>query len=119
MKKFVTLATAGIFLLSLQGARAQKEVEPPAVPPMLEGQRPLAQPETKESTAPKKLEEEKAKSKAKARGKQAKNGQKAQKKAKVKKTDKKKPARVTKKKSSKSTKKQQPAVEPMAGPEED
>ena len=37
MKKIITLATAGIFLLSLQGASAQREVEPPAVPPMLEG----------------------------------------------------------------------------------
>jgi hypothetical protein len=50
MKKFITLASAGLLLVSLQGARAQREVEPPAVPPMLEGQRPLAQPETREPT---------------------------------------------------------------------
>ena len=70
MKKIITLATAGIFLLSLQAARAQREVQPPAVPPMLEGQRPLATPETKEPTAPPKAGEEKAKpAKGKAKGK--------------------------------------------------
>jgi hypothetical protein len=58
MKKLITVATAGLFLLSLQGVQAQKEVEPPAVPPMLEGPRPLAQPETKEPAAPKKAEPE-------------------------------------------------------------
>ena len=52
MKKFITLASAGLLLFSLQGARAQKEVEPPAVPPMLEGQKPLAQPEIREPAAP-------------------------------------------------------------------
>ena len=66
MKKFITLASAGLLLFSLQGARAQREVEPPAVPPMLEGQRPLAQPETREPAAPKQTEAGKAKPKAKA-----------------------------------------------------
>jgi hypothetical protein len=66
MKKIITLATAGIFLLSLQGARAQREVEPPAVPPMLEGQKPLATPETKEPAAPQQGQAEKAKPKGKA-----------------------------------------------------
>ena len=70
MKKMITLATAGIFLLSLQGAWAQREVAPPAVPPMLEGQKPLATPETKEPTAPPKAGEVKAKpTKSKAKGK--------------------------------------------------
>ena len=65
MKKFITLASAGLLLFSLQGARAQKEVEPPAVPPMLEGNKPLAQPETREPAAPKQTEAGKAKPKAK------------------------------------------------------
>ena len=82
MKKFITLASAGLLLFSLQGARAQREVEPPAVPPMLEGKRPLAQPETREPAAPKQTEAGKAKPKAKAK---AKAGKKAQKKAAVKK----------------------------------
>ena len=67
MKKFITLASAGLLLFSLQGARAQREVEPPAVPPMLEGQKPLAQPETREPAAPKPAVEGKAKTKAKTR----------------------------------------------------
>ena len=67
MKKIITLATAGIFLLSLQTARAQREVQPPAVPPMLESGRPLAQPETKEPAVPKQVEEGKAKAKTKAK----------------------------------------------------
>jgi hypothetical protein len=66
MKKIITLATAGIFLLSLQGARAQREVAPPTVPPMLEGQKPLATPETKEPAAPQQGQAEKAKPKGKA-----------------------------------------------------
>ena len=61
MKKMITLATAGMFLLSLQGAWAEREVAPPAVPPMLEGRKPLATPETKEPTAPPKAGEVKAK----------------------------------------------------------
>jgi hypothetical protein len=118
MKKFVTLAAAGIFLFSLQGASAQREVEPPAVPPMLEGQRPLAQPETKEPTAPQQVENLKAKPTAKAKGKKAKNGHTAKKKVKVKKTAKKKPVRAAKKKGVKSNHKKTPAAEPKAAPEE-
>jgi len=114
MKKLVTLATAGIFLFTLQAARAQKEVAPPAIPPMLEGQRPLAQPETKESAAPKKIEEDQAKPKAK----KSKSGKTAQKKAQAKKSDKKKPPKVVKKKGQKNHKKKRPAAEPKAGPEE-
>ena len=109
MKKFITLATAGLLLMSLQGARAQREVEPPAIPPMLEGQRPLAQPETREPAGPKQTEVGKAKpkSKAKAKGKakaktKAKAGKKAHKKAAKKKVSHKKGAKVAKKKNRKT-----------------
>ena len=98
MKKFITLASAGLLLFSLQGARAQREVEPPAVPPMLEGNKPLAQPETREPAAPKQTEEGKAKSKAKA-------GKKVSKKAAANKAVCKKPAKVAKKKVQKTQKK--------------
>ncbi len=105
MKKFITLATAGLLLLSLQGARAQREVEPPAVPPMLEGQRPLAQPETREPVAPKQTEVGKAKPKGKAKTKaktKAKAGKKAPKKAAKKKVSHKKAPKVAKKKNRKT-----------------
>jgi len=105
MKKFITLATAGLLLLGLQGARAQREVEPPAVPPMLEGQRPLAQPETREPVAPKQAEVGKAKAKGKAKTKaktKAKAGKKAPKKAAKKKVSHKKGAKVAKKKNQKT-----------------
>jgi hypothetical protein len=107
MKRFITLATAGLLLISLQGARAQREVEPPAVPPMLEGQRPLAQPETREPVAPKQTEVGKAKpkGKAKAKGKtktKAKAGKKAPKKAAKKKESRKKAPKVAKKKNQKT-----------------
>lgn len=122
MKKTITLATAGIFLLSLQGAWAQREVAPPAVPPMLEGQKPLATPETKEPTPLPKAGEVKAKpAKSKAKGKA-----KATPKAKTKTTAKhgKKALKVAKKKGSKAaTKTKKPAAEPAApattgGPDE-
>jgi len=123
MKKFITLATAGFLFLSLQGVQAQKEVPPPAVPPMLEGQRPLAQPETREPASPKPTVEEKAKPGAKAKAKTKANGKKAKKTAKVKKDNgKKKAAKVTTKKGqkSKTNKKKRPAATPKepAGPEE-
>jgi hypothetical protein len=111
MKKFITLATAGLLLMSLQGARAQREVEPPAVPPMLEGQRPLAQPETREPVTPKQTEVGKAKpkgkAKAKAKGKtktkaKAKAGKKAPKKAAKKKESHKKAPKVAKQKNQKT-----------------
>jgi hypothetical protein len=79
-KKYITLAVAGLFLFSLQPARAQRQVEPPAVPPMLEGSRPLAQPETREPAAPKPADTGKAKPKAKTKTK-AKVGKKAPKQA--------------------------------------
>jgi hypothetical protein len=102
MKKFITLATAGLLLLSLQGARAQREVEPPAIPPMLEEQKPLAHPETRESAAPKPTKEKKAKPKARGKTK-AKAGKKAsKKKAAVKKGNPKKAPKVAKKKGQKN-----------------
>jgi hypothetical protein len=117
MKKFITLASAGLLLVSLQGARAQREVEPPAVPPMLEGNRPLAQPETREPAAPKQTEEGKAKPKATAK---AKAGKKASKKATVKKDSQKKPSKVAKKKGQKNQKKKplEAAPKQQVGPGE-
>jgi hypothetical protein len=106
MKKFITLASAGLLLFSLQAAHAQKEVEPPAVPPMLEGQKPLAQPETREPAAPKQTDAGKVKPKAKTKAKtKAQAGKKGQKKAVAKKPDAKKSANVAKKKSQKTQKK--------------
>jgi lipoprotein-anchoring transpeptidase ErfK/SrfK len=96
MKKFITLAIAGLLLFSLQTARAQKEVEPPAGPPMLEGSRPLAQPKTREPAAPKQPDVGKAKPKTKAKT-TAKTGKKTQKKAAAKKESAKKPAKVANK----------------------
>jgi len=115
MKKFITLASAGLLLFSLQGARAQREVEPPAVPPMLEGNRPLAQPETREPAAPKQTEAGKVKPKAKT-----KTGKKASNKAAVKKDSQKKPPKVAKKKGQQSQKKKPPEAAPkqQAGPDE-
>jgi hypothetical protein len=102
----ISLATAGLFLLSLNGAFAQREVEPPAIPPMLEGQRPLAQPETKEAVPPKPAEEVKAKGKAK--GRTAEPAAKGTKHAKGK-HQQKKPAKVASKKVQKNHKKKRPA----------
>jgi hypothetical protein len=121
MKKFITLASAGLLLLNLQAARAQKEVEPPAVPPMLEGRTPLAQPETREPATPKQPEEGKTKPKAKAKVKTtAKAGKKAQKKAAANKEIAKKPSKVAKKKGQKNQKKKPPEAVPkqQVGPEE-
>jgi hypothetical protein len=121
MKKFITLASAGLLLFSLQAARAQKEVEPPAVPPMLEGRTPLAQPETREPATPKQSEEGKAKPKAKAKAKtKAKADKKAQNKAAAKKEISKKPSKVAKKKGQKNQKKKPPEAAPkqQVGPEE-
>ncbi|OGR09089.1 MAG: hypothetical protein A3K23_06455 [Desulfobacca sp. RBG_16_58_9] len=112
MNKLVTIAMAGVFALSLQApVQAQKEVAPPSIPPLLEGQRPLERPETKEPAAPQKPEEKKAKSKAKA--------DKNQKKAKDKKLASKKPKAPAKKKNQKAGKKKPPAeTPPQAGPDE-
>jgi hypothetical protein len=119
MKKFIILASAGLLLFNLQGARAQREVEPPAVPPLLEGQRPLAQPETREPAAPKQTEAGKVKPKAKTKAKTTAD-KKAQKKAAAKKEICKKPPKVVKKKSQKNQKKKPPEAVPtqQVGPEE-
>jgi len=122
MKKLITWATAGLLLFSLQAARAQKEVEPPAVSPMLEGQKPLAQPETREPAAPKQTEpgvkvKPKAKTTAKTKAKVCKTPQK---KAAAKKDISKKPAKVAKKKGQINQKKKPPEAVPQqqVGPEE-
>jgi hypothetical protein len=117
MKKFITLASAGLLLVSLQGAKAQREVEPPAVPPMLEGNRPLAQPEPREPVAPKQPEVGKVHPKGKAK---AKAGKKASKKAAAKKNSHKKPPKVAKKKIQKNHKKKPAETAPQqpAGPGE-
>lgn len=129
MKKFITLASAGLFLCSLQGAMAQREVGPPAVPPMLEGNKPLAQPETREPAAPKGVEAGTAKTKTKAKAKtntkakakgKARADKKAQKKVAAKKATSKQPPKVVKKKSQKNHKKKPPETAPkqQVGPEE-
>ena len=105
MKKYITLAVAALFLFSLQPARAQRQVEPPAVPPMLEGQRPLAQPETREPAAPKPAETGKAKTKAKTT---ANADKKAPKKAAVKTKSPHKAPKEVKKKGQKNLKKKHP-----------
>jgi len=107
MKKYISLAVAGLFLFSLQPARAQRQVEPPAVPPMLEGQRPLAQPETREPAAPKQAEAPKAKPKAKAKTK-AKADKKAPKRAAAKTKAPHKTSKEVKKKAQKNHKKKKP-----------
>jgi hypothetical protein len=121
MKKFITLASAGLLVFSLQAANAQKEVEPPAVPPMLEGQKPLAQPETREPAAPAQPAQGKTKPKAKATAKtKTKAGKKVQKKAATKKTVSKQSSKVTKKKGQKNQKKKTPEAVPkqQVAPEE-
>ena len=52
MTILLVVTIAGFFLISLKVARAQQEVKPPAVPPMLETPRPLDNLETKEPAAP-------------------------------------------------------------------
>jgi outer membrane biosynthesis protein TonB len=91
MKKIITLATAGVFLLSLQGASmAQKEEKTPATPPMIEKQIPTP-PKTEAPPAPKmetpaaskgsevKSTGTKVKTKAKKKGKKKKKGRKTKK----------------------------------------
>jgi hypothetical protein len=119
MKKFIILASAGLLLFSLEGAWAQRQVEPPAVPPMLEGNKPLAQPETREPATSQPTEVGTPKAKAKPKTK-AKTGKKTQKKAVAKKENGKTPPKVAKKKSQKNQKKKPPEAvpKPQAGPEE-
>jgi hypothetical protein len=79
MRKIITVASAGVFLLSLQGASlAQKEEKAPAPPPMTEKQAPAAP--KAEAPAPKAPEVKPAETKPKAKAK------KTQKKTKKKKT---------------------------------
>ncbi len=123
MKRIIALATAGLFFLGLGGAWAQKEVEPPAVPPLLEQPRPLAQPDPKETaTAPKKVEVEKTKPGAKTAKSKPKAVKKAKKQSKSPKVCKKNGAKIaSKKKNLKSSKKKAAPVAPAAaaaGPDE-
>lgn len=84
MKKIITIATAGVFLLGLQGASfAQKEEKAPAPPPMIEKQAPAA-PKAETPPAAKTPEMKPAKAKHKAKHK-AKSKTKAKKKSKKKK----------------------------------
>jgi len=110
MTRLLTLAVTGIFILSLQGpVRAQKEVAPPPISPVLEGQKPLENAETKEPTAPGKTQDKKAKVKS----------SKNQKKGKVKQQANKKRQTVEKKKNQKAGTKKRPAETPKpAGPDE-
>lgn len=110
MTRLLTLALTGMFVLSLQGpVRAQKEVAPPPISPLLQDHQPLEHVETKEPTAPSKTQDKKAK---------IKSGKK-QKKAKVKKLAGKKRQTVAKKKNQKSGTKKRPAEPPkLAGPDE-
>jgi hypothetical protein len=109
MHKLLIIAMTGIFLLGLQGpSRAQKEVAPPPMSPLLEGQRPLEHVEAKESATPKKTQEKKAK---------VKSGKKY-KKAKVKKLAGKKRHTVAKKKNHKAKKKRSAVTPRQAGPDE-
>ena len=87
------------------------------MPPMLEGNKPLAQPETREPAVPKQTEEGKAKPQAKTK---AKGGKKASKKATVKKDSQKKASKVAKKKGQKDQKKKplEAAPTPQVGPGE-
>jgi hypothetical protein len=66
MKAMFTAVLAGMFLVCLQGPmQAQQEVEPPAIPPMLEDRPPLVQPEPKPSHNPAQVREQKPKTPAK------------------------------------------------------
>ncbi|OGR09090.1 MAG: hypothetical protein A3K23_06460 [Desulfobacca sp. RBG_16_58_9] len=64
MKKIIIIATAGVFLFSLQGGSlAQKEEKAPAQPPMIEKQIPAA-PKAEAPPAPKEPEVKSAEPKA-------------------------------------------------------
>ncbi len=86
MNTLLVMAMTGSLLLSLPGSGwSQKEVAPPAVPPILEGERPLEKMEPTEPAVSKKAEEGQAKAKVKGR-----SGKKAQKKSQQSKLKKKK-----------------------------
>ncbi len=81
MKRFIILSLAVLLLVGwTHPLRAQKEVDPPAIPPMLEGNRPLAHVESqdpesspaetaKPSASPKIRADKKSKQEAAAKGK--------------------------------------------------
>jgi hypothetical protein len=121
MKKIITLATAGFLLLNLQVVQAQREVAPPPIPPMLEDEKPLVQPQPRQITAPK-TTKKKAKTRVKGKSKKAsrKSAKKGKKKTTVKKKKHHKSSKVAKKKSRKSHKKKSPATAPkrQSGPQE-
>lgn len=109
MKKITTTIIAGMFFLSLHGPlQAQKEVEPPAIPPMLEDKPPLVQPEPKASQAPAQAQEQKTKSTAKTKvGKK-----KGKKQANLKKKGKKSSTAIGKKKRGNTVKKKGVTAKP-------
>jgi hypothetical protein len=87
MRKIVTMASAGVFLLSLQGASlAQKEEKAPAPPPMTEKQAPVA-PKAQTPAAPKAPEVKPGKTKAQTKAKK-KSKSKSKKRKKARKTKK-------------------------------
>ena len=111
MNKLLTIALTGLFVLGLQGpGQAQKEVAPPPISPLLEGQRPVEHVETKEPVAAQKPEPKKTKAKAKSG--------KSHKKTKIKKLAGKKRHTAAKKTHQKASKKKRPAVTRQAGPDE-
>jgi hypothetical protein len=68
MKEFTRAIIAAIFFMFLSGAvQAQKEVDPPAIPPMLEDRPPLVQPQPRESQSPGKVQEQQSKRAAKTK----------------------------------------------------
>lgn len=118
MKKLLTIAVTGIFVLSLQGPiRAQEEVAPPPIPPLLEDQRPLEHVETSKPAANRNLKQSKVKSKAKVKAKV--KARKTKRRAKIKKLAVKKRQTVAKKRNQKASKKKSSAgTRRQAGPDE-
>lgn len=109
MRNFLTAALAGMFILSLQGPlQAQKEVEPPAIPPMLEDKPPLVQLEPKDTEAPAKVQESKAKGTTKIAKKRESSSAGVKNKGQARKTT------VSKKKRAKATKKKGVTAKPKS-----
>ncbi|MDI6852235.1 MAG: hypothetical protein QME75_01345 [Deltaproteobacteria bacterium] len=87
MNRFISSVIAGIIIFAVQApVQAQQEVEPPAIPPMLEDRPPLALPEAKETNSPLKAQQPKAKISAKTAASKKKNPGKANLKKKTTKT---------------------------------
>lgn len=123
MKKMLTLAMTAIFALGFQGpGRAQNEVAPPPISPLLEGQRPLEHVESKEPTAPPREAEQKkssSKGKVKAKVKGKAKSIKDKGKAKINKVAAKKRQAVSKKGTKKPITKKRPVItRQQAGPDE-